>query len=175
MTSVDHPRWRLVLTLVLAVYGWQCLRTPGSYRWLDSLDLAIHETGHLVFAPFGQTLAMLGGTLLQLLVPATFIVALWRSEDRHGATVPLWWMGQNCWNISVYMKDARTQELPLVGGGEHDWAFLLGRWDWLEQDQTLGGAVYLMGALLYAASVILGWRYATAHSRPIAAPTSRTQ
>jgi hypothetical protein len=48
-------------------------------------------------------------------------VALWRQGDRHGATVPLWWLGQNCWNISVYIKDPRAQELPLVGGGEHDY------------------------------------------------------
>jgi hypothetical protein len=171
VTSADHRRWRLILTAVLAIYGWQCLRTPGTYRWLDSLDLAIHETGHLVFAPFGQTISVLGGTLLQLLVPAAFIIALWRSGDRHGATVPLWWMGQNCWNISVYIKDARTQELPLVGGGEHDWAFLLDQWNWLERDQVLGGAVYLIGALLYATSVILGWRFGTPHPDPIPAPT----
>jgi hypothetical protein len=123
---VREQHWRLGLTLLLAVYGWVCLRDPASYRWIDSLDLAIHETGHLVFAAGGETLMLLGGTLMQLLVPAVFVVALWRAGDRHGATVPLWWLGQNCWNISVYIRDARIQQLPLVGGGEHDWALLLG-------------------------------------------------
>jgi hypothetical protein len=150
-------RWRAVLTVVLAVYGWVCLRNPAQYRWLDSLDLAIHETGHLVFAPGGETLTILGGTLMQLLVPAAFVVALWRAGDLHGATVPLWWMGQNCWNISVYVKDARTQELPLVGGGEHDWAMLLGNWGWLERDQALGGGIYLLGFLIYLAAIVGGW------------------
>ena len=171
MTPQISSRWRLALTAILAVYGWLCLRTPGSYRWLDSLDLAIHESGHLIFAPFGETLAMLGGTLLQLILPAAFIVALWRGGDRHGATVPLWWLGQNCWNISVYIKDARTQALPLVGGGEHDWAFLLGQWDLMERDLAIGGAVYFAGVLLYGASVIMGWRYATPHTHPTPAPT----
>jgi hypothetical protein len=119
LIAIDR-RWRAVLTLVLAVYGFLCLRRPGEYRWLDSLDLAIHETGHLVFALGGETLTILGGTLFQLIVPTAFVVALWRAGDRHGATVPLWWVGQNCWNISVYIRDARAQELPLVGGGEHD-------------------------------------------------------
>jgi hypothetical protein len=150
-------RWRRLLTLALAIYGWICLRTPGTYRWLDSLDLAVHETGHLVFAPGGEILGVLGGTLMQLLVPAALMVALWKHGDRHGATVPLWWLGQNCWNISVYIRDARLQELPLVGGGEHDWAFLLGQWGWLEKDQTLGGAVYLAGVLLYLISIAGGW------------------
>jgi hypothetical protein len=139
------------------VYGWQWLRSPAEYRWLDSLDLAIHETGHLVFAFGGETLALLGGTLMQLIVPLAFVVALWRAGDRHGATVPLWWLGQNCGNISVYIKDARTQELPLVGGGEHDWALLLEQWGWLDKDQALGLTVYLMGLLLYATAVIGGW------------------
>jgi hypothetical protein len=149
--------WRAALTLVLAVYGWICLRDPSRYRWLDSLDLAIHETGHLVFAVGGETLAILGGTLMQLIVPVVFAAALWRAGDRHGATVPLWWAGQNCWNISVYVKDARTQELPLVGGGEHDWTTLLDQWGWLERDQALGGAVYLLGFLLYLAAIVGGW------------------
>jgi hypothetical protein len=158
LSTTIERRWRAALTIILAIYGLICLRNPGDYRWLDSLDLAIHETGHLVFAFDGETLQLLGGTLMQLIVPAAFVVALWRAGDRHGATVPLWWLGQNCWNISVYIKDARTQALPLVGGGEHDWALLLDQWGWLERDQRLGGAVYLVGVLLYLTAVIAGWR-----------------
>ncbi|HYC32327.1 MAG TPA: hypothetical protein VEB59_08575 [Gemmatimonadales bacterium] len=90
-------------------------------------------------------------------MPAAFAVALWRRGDRHGATVPLWWLGQSCWNVAVYIKDARAQELPLVGGGEHDWAYLLGEAGWLERDQAIGGAVFLAGAVLYLAAVAGGW------------------
>jgi hypothetical protein len=164
-THVDQPaslsrgerRWRLALTVILAVYGWRCLRAPADYRWLDSLDLAIHEAGHLIFAFGGETLAILGGTLMQLIVPATFALALWRRGDHHGATVPLWWLGQNCWNISVYVRDARAQELPLVGAGEHDWAMLLDQWGWLDRDQAIAGMVYLVGVLIYAAAIVGGW------------------
>jgi hypothetical protein len=159
-------RWRLGLTLLLAIYGWRCLATPDTYRWLDSLDLAIHETGHLVFAVGGDLLMLLGGTLFQLIVPAAFVIALWRGGDRHGATVPLWWMGQNCWNISVYIKDARTEALPLVGGGEHDWANILGQLAWLERDQALGRTVWLLGSALYAVSVVLGWQFLSVSREP---------
>jgi hypothetical protein len=58
--------WRAVLTIVLMVYGLRCLTTPDEYRWLDSLDLAIHETGHLLFGFAGESLMLLGGTLFQL-------------------------------------------------------------------------------------------------------------
>ena len=158
-TSSRSPidkRWRAALTLILLVYGFICLRNPGEYRWIDSLDVAIHETGHLVFGFGGETLMLLGGTLFQLIVPAAFVVALWRAGDRHGATVPLWWMGQNCWNISVYVRDARAQELPLLGGGEHDWAILLANWDRLNQDVALANAVHLVGVVLYLAAIVGG-------------------
>ena len=163
---VLRRRWRAFLTLVLAIYGYICLRSPGDYRWLDSLDLAIHETGHLVFAFNGEMLAILGGALFQLIVPAVFVVALWRAGDRHGATVPLWWVGQNCWNISVYVRDARAQELPLVGGGEHDWAILLGEWGMLSRDGALADAVHLVGVVLYLVAVIGGW-YLLRHEPPV--------
>ncbi|MEP6688379.1 MAG: hypothetical protein ABJC36_08525 [Gemmatimonadales bacterium] len=140
------------------------------------MDLAIHETGHLVFAFGGERLTLLGGTLLQLIVPAVFVVALWRRSDFHGATVPLWWLGQNCWNISVYIRDARAQELPLVGGGEHDWAILLDQVGWLERDQAIGRVVFLVGAILYAISVVAGWRllYQREGAEPSSAAPGRT-
>ena len=171
---MDSPtqdrRWRAVLTAILAVYGYRCLRTPGEYRWLDSLDLAIHEAGHIIFSPAGELPGLLGGTLAQLIIPAAFMVALWRRGDRHGASVPLWWLGQNCWNIAVYIKDARAQELPLVGGGEHDWSLLLGRAGLLHRDLAIGNAVALAGFLIYAAAIIMGLRALAAsgprHSSP---------
>ncbi len=156
MPAIDR-RWRAVLTLVLAIYGFICLRNPGEYRWIDSLDLAIHETGHLVFMVGGETLTILGGTLFQIIVPAVFTVALWRAGDRHGATVPFWWLGQNCWNISVYIRDARAQELPLVGGGEHDWAALLGQWSLMKREGEIANAVHLLGVLIYLAAIVGGW------------------
>ena len=93
---------------------------------------------------------------MQLLVPLAFTVALWRQGDRHGASVPLWWLGQNCWNISVYIKDARAQELPLVGGGEHDWNYLLGRLGLLARDQAISRAIVFLGVLLVLASAAWG-------------------
>ena len=51
---------RLALTIVLALYGIPSLLHPESGRLLDSVDLAIHETGHLVFGPFGEVIGFLG-------------------------------------------------------------------------------------------------------------------
>jgi hypothetical protein len=148
---------------------------PESGRILDAVDLAIHETGHLVFAPLGEFMGFLGGTLFQLALPAAFVVYFWRRSDRHAASVALWWVAQNCWNISVYVRDARTQALPLVGGGEHDWAYLLGRLGWLGHDQALAMGIHALGALIYLASIGAGVRYASVTSPPTAESASAAE
>lgn len=141
---------------MLAVYGLVLLLHPERYGFLDSLDLAIHETGHLVFGPFGEFVGFLGGTLMQLIVPAMFVGSFLHRRDRHAATVALWWVAQNLWNISVYVRDARAQQLPLVGGGEHDWAYLLDALDLMEKDLSIGRAVHLVGVVLYVLAIVWG-------------------
>lgn len=161
---------RLALTILLALYAIPLARHPEAGSFLDGIDLAIHETGHLVFAPFGEVIQFAGGTLFQLIVPATFAWYFFRRGDRHAATVPLWWIAQNLWNISVYVRDARAQELPLVGGGEHDWAFLLGHYGLLAHDQGIGRAVHAIGTLLcliaIAGGILLSTRPRTSESEP---------
>ncbi len=120
---------------------------------MDSVDLPIHETGHLVLAPFGEFLQFLGGTLFQLIMPSAFIVYFARRRDAHAASVALWWVAQNFWNISVYIADARSENLPLVGGGEHDWAFLLTRLGWLKFDHVIAGDAWFLGVLAYVVAI----------------------
>lgn len=159
---------RLVFLGFLALYGVALLRVPGAGSLLDSVDLPIHETGHLVFAPFGEVMGFLGGTLFQLILPSAFVGHfLWRG-DRYGAAVCLWWVAQNCWNISVYVADARAQELPLVGGGEHDWAYLLDAAGWLSQDLAIARAVHGAGVLIFLFALAMGYRAASALPSPAA-------
>ncbi|HSQ30142.1 MAG TPA: hypothetical protein VLN49_09845 [Gemmatimonadaceae bacterium] len=144
---------RLGFTTLLAFYGFRLLLRPGGGSLMDSVDLPIHETGHLVFAPFGEFMQFLGGTLFQLIMPGLFVGYFLRRKDRHAASCVVWWLAQNCWNISVYVRDARAQELPLVGGGEHDWAYMLGRFGWLPYDQSIGHAFWRLGVLLYVLAI----------------------
>src|SRR5690348_8422587 len=49
-TSKPIAYSRLALTVMLALYAIPLMRHPEAGSFLDGLDLAIHETGHLVFA-----------------------------------------------------------------------------------------------------------------------------
>lgn len=155
--TLTERRWRGGLTIILAIYGLWCGLTPDRFHWPDAIDLPIHETGHIVFGWGSEVLVALGGTLFQLIVPLAFVIYFWRRKDRHASSVALWWVGQNCFNIARYIADARAQELPLVGGGEHDWTFLLSTWRLLPQDQTLAHDVSGVGWLLIGISTWLGW------------------
>jgi hypothetical protein len=164
------PTGRLGLTVLLAIYGFRILLHPEAGSFMDSVDLPIHETGHLVFSPFGEFMQFAGGTLFQLILPIAFVVYFFRQKDRHGASIALWWVAQNFWNISVYVKDARAMELPLVGGGEHDWAYLLGELNLLPRDQVIGHTVWLTGVVVYLVAIALGVNASRGEAAQIASP-----
>ena len=156
-----NPNARRALSVALLAYGVYGLRHQGEGTLLDGVDLAIHETGHLVFGPFGEFIGFAGGTLFQLLMPTFFLIYFLRRRDQYAASVALWWVGQNCGHIAVYVADARAQELPLVGGGEHDWAYLLGRMGLLAQDQHIARDITSVGYLLVVGAALWGFLSAT--------------
>jgi hypothetical protein len=50
-------------------------------------------------------------------------------------------------------------ELPLVGGGEHDWNYLLSVWGALPRDTQIAHDIRFVGAIVAATAVWIGWRY----------------
>ena len=148
---------RRLFTAALLAWGLYDLTHPARGSLLDGVDLAIHETGHLVFAPFGEFIGFAGGTMFQLIMPLVFAGYFWRRDDGHSASVALWWVGQNCGHIATYIADARAQELPLVGGGEHDWFYLLSATGHLPQDLGIARAVRTTGMLVIVVASVWGF------------------
>lgn len=128
---------------------------------LDSLNLIFHEAGHPIFGLFGwETLAILGGTLMQVLVPLLVAGAAWSRRQAAGTALAFAWAFQNLHNIARYMADARAQVLPLVGGGEHDWFNLFVRWGCLDRDTSIAAATHTVAWLGMAGSAAwLAWRW----------------
>jgi hypothetical protein len=125
--------------------------------FLDHVNLVFHEAGHLVFSVFGRFAGFLGGTLGQLLVPLAVMIGFLRQRQPFNACLALWWCGQNFKGISIYIADARLRSLPLVGGGIHDWHWMLSRLGWLTHDRFLGHGVLLTGFVIMFAALLLAF------------------
>jgi hypothetical protein len=155
---------RALLLLGLMVYGWQLARLPIGPAINDSylhlVNLVFHEAGHLIFAPLGRFMSVLGGSLTQLLIPAVCAGALLaQTRDPFGAACCLWWLGENLLDLAPYIADARALHLVLLGGRTgaefegHDWEFLLTSMGWLHLDQMLGLSAHRVGVLVMVAAI----------------------
>jgi hypothetical protein len=163
--SPGARRGALVAIGLLAL--WMASDDDGYLRILDDANLAFHEAGHMFFGVLGEALGLYGGTLGQLVFPTVAAVTFFLvRREPASLALALAWFGQNLTNIARYAADARTQELPLVGGGEHDWTNILGRWNALGADQTVA-AVFRIGGwlIVLAAAVWLAIRW-----RPLPSP-----
>ena len=157
-STVPLPPRRLLRLLVatgLGLYGWMRFSSPEYWDLLDDVNLAIHEAGHLVFAPLGDHPGVLGGSLFQVLVPAAFVAYFLVRRERFAASVVLAWVGASLGNVARYIADARAQDLPLLGGENaiHDWWYLLTEWDLLPQDVAIARWVRLAGTLAFVVAV----------------------
>ena len=160
-----RPELRLLLLLFLAWAGVRQFQDPEFYHIFSGLTLAFHEMGHLIFAPFGETLTVAGGSITQLAIPLLAMFLLYRQGDFFGIAVGGAWLASSLANLSVYIGDARAEELPLVGFSddpEHDWNWLLDHFNALSSDTRLAALVNDMGKMILLASVVFGlwlcWR-----------------
>lgn len=140
---------------IIMVYGLIGAFNDQAFWFLHGVDLIFHEAGHVVFGFFGDFIQYLGGTLMQLLVPAGLTLYFFVKRRFFSSSVTMFWTAQNLMDISVYIKDARAMLLPLIGGGEHDWSYLLSSLYLLQYDQAIGKFVFAAGRLLFVISMVV--------------------
>ena len=145
----------LVLGVLTAFAFWIYVLTDNDgFLFLDYVNLPFHEFGHLLFGIFGETIGIWGETLMQLAIPSGILVNFLLRKEIGGTALSAFWVGENFLNIAVYVGDARKIELPLVGGGEHDWNIILMDLDMLKYDTTLAGIVRAFGWFIMVSAVV---------------------
>jgi hypothetical protein len=176
-TRDDLPligRWaRILLTLTLIPLAWRAFHNEyGAVPFLDGIDLAIHEFGHMLFMPFGiaflgRTMVILGGSLTQVMFPLIFVIYFLRDHensrrDVHAAMLCVWWMSMNVLSVAMYCADAGPMKLMLVSGGTgqevegHDWNNLLRGWGLLHHYAGIARGIRAVAWLLCIASIGTG-------------------
>lgn len=147
---------RVILLVLFAIWGgyfvingvnWQ---TIGA-SFLHNVNLPFHEFGHVLFSPFGRFMAILGGSLFQILMPLIAMVSFsWQMRDNFAGAMMLWWSGQNMIDVSPYIADAEYRSIPLIrdlSEDYHDWGNLLTMLDCVDAAQTIANTVFSCGAI----------------------------
>lgn len=156
---------RLSAYIVFFFWGWSFIL--GGIDWqsiggsfLHSINLPFHEFGHLLFMPFGRFWHILGGSLFQILLPLLILLGFsMQQKDNFGASIMLWWCGQNLIDVSPYIADAQLRSLPLIlglGEDSHDWGNLLTMTGNLQHTYTIANCCFTIGCLLIFVSYIWG-------------------
>lgn len=152
---------RALVYLVFFIWGWSFIMMSMQSNeignsFMHNINLVFHEAGHVIFRPLGRFMMILGGSLMQLLVPLAVIVAfIWKNQDNFGASIGLWWLAQSMMDLAPYINDARTGQLILLGGvtgqdmpGIHDWRNILTDLGMLQRDHAIAGFTDFMGEVL---------------------------
>lgn len=166
------PWWalagRALLLGFIAAYGWQFHRmtmmqlsdTMGGSP-LHAVHLVFHEAGHVIFSWFGDFMHVLGGSLMQVLVPFVwFVAARFWGKDAFAGALCLWLMGHSLVDVAPYINDARSLQLMLLGGGTgrevegHDWEYLLTAMNVLHKDVVISRWVLSTGRWIMALSLV---------------------
>lgn len=154
MLAFALAAWAGILLVCHWLWGWVPI--------LDSANLAFHEAGHPIFGLLSSSLAVYGGTLMQLLIPAACAFEMYRQGKPGGTYFCLIWFAENLLNVARYMADARAHQLPLVGGRDpaeaHDWTHIFNNWGVLSWDIALANGVRVIALALMAWVIWRAWR-----------------
>ena len=146
-----------LIYLCFFIWGWSFILTDLKSQELNAsfmhtINLVFHEAGHVLFRLLGNFMSILGGSLLQLIVPLVVMFTfIFKHRDNFAASIGLWWLAQSMMDLVPYISDARAQEMWLLGGvrgkdmpGIHDWNNILSRLGLLEYDQALATLVMVL-------------------------------
>lgn len=165
--DVEHRGdWRLQALICIAFSIWSFFLIRMDYKtgeignsFIHRPLLIFHEAGHVLFGPFGEWVKMLGGSLMQLIMPILIVYVFWvKQRDRFAAAIGGWFFGLSLIDIAPYMYDALAPQLMLITGGVgedagHDWIYLFKSLGLLHKAQIIGGITHTLGSLLMVTSL----------------------
>ena len=144
------------------VANFQMLRTKRRQRLFDTLHREQDDTLRI-----GCALHSLRAVPPDAMTSVLAALQFRRSANPAGIAAAVVWLGENLFNIARYMADARAQDLPLVGNGDHDWTEIFSRWHVLHLDGRIAGITRGVGLVLMALAVVwLYRRWRARDSRP---------
>ncbi|MDB5179779.1 MAG: hypothetical protein JWN12_411 [Candidatus Saccharibacteria bacterium] len=153
--KLKYPLWLYILGLIFFVYLFSQIlgfRADDSHNifltGLYFVEFGVHEASHIVTAFLPSIATAAAGSIGEVLFTVLILVATIKGRAYFAAVFAGLWVMLAMHNAGIYMADARSQLLPLIGPGEtvqHDWHFVFGQLGWLDKDILIGGAVMNIG------------------------------
>jgi hypothetical protein len=156
--------WRGLGALgLVSLWGWYGYIKGAEVPVLQFLDIAVHEIGHRVFAPFGEVTMLMMGSGSEMLFPLVvglLVFGLWKRDLIAWGICWAWAAGAFA-DASRYMADATQGQLMLLGGSGPDtmgdWERIFGpeHWDKMYLAARWAHNVHTWGLLVWFASLAL--------------------
>jgi len=167
-----------------AIYGWFSFVKSADVPILWYLQLAVHEMGHRVFAPFGEYVSILMGSGSEILFPFLLGVGciVWKRKRNLIAAGMCWAVAAAaCEGTAIYMADAPVGHLQLIGSDQSDWLRIFDEfWDKLyradvyaARTRTAGIAIWFAAVALVVVGMLLAHRGVRRAERPGPSPTAK--
>lgn len=170
--AAEGAEWKPVSTPVIVASGifygvflLYAATNRDGFLFIDNANLVVHEGGHALFGWFGYKIGIMGGTLLQWMVPFLLAAYFFYQRQISGFVFCAFFFFENFLYTATYMADARAEALPLVSLGdsdyvEHDWNTMFGWWGLLNHDTQIAGFVRFLGWMgMICVVAWLGYRY----------------
>jgi len=163
---------RCAAYLFFFVWGWRLyamdIADAGiNASFMHLIVLPLHEAGHLLFIPFGRFMTILGGSLMQVMLPlvlmASFVFGFGGSRrDNVAASLMLWWAAMSLIDLAPYIWDAFDPKMMLLGGQTgaesdgHDWQNMLGDLGLIKRAHLIAGIAHNLGLVVMLAACAWG-------------------
>lgn len=152
--------WKAInVNIIFAVRYEHAFPFSWIYFILDTFTLIIHEAGHTFFSFTGSRFwTILGGSLLQLMIPFAIFVVGWINKNTILAQFGLFWVGFSWLETAAYCSDAVYANLPLIGGlgkSAHDFKNLLTMTDTLRYYEIFAFTMYLFAIFCFLVAIFL--------------------
>lgn len=150
---------KITIIALLAINALGQIFSHQTWWFIQNVNLIFHEAGHFVFIFFGDFLSVLGGSLLEILIPLIVTIRFIFTRQILSAACTCWWLSTAFLSVSIYASDASEMNLPLLNENLiHDWNYLLGQLGLLNHDDLVG-YIFWWGAFLSVALMLfLLWK-----------------
>ena len=140
---------KLILGILIGISGAIQLMQVKTWWFIQNVNLIFHEPGHIIFGIFGDFLGLIGGSLLEMLIPIIVTIHFFKQRYYFSTAFGCWWVSTALLSVSIYATDAQTRILPLITGDieSHDWYNILSQLGLLHYDYLFGSFFFAMSAL----------------------------